>query len=242
MIRFFRNIRQQLLGEGKTGKYLKYAIGEIILVVIGILIALQFNNWNERVKNDAETKEILQAIHSEFVLNKENLKTTIAGHEFCYRHVEELIEMFPIKVDQVNMDSLRTQALNSLGQWTFEPTQSRLKYLISSPYFGMIKDKELQTALLSWESTYEDYQEEEQKATDYNNEILFPYLNTKFPFAIEFSDPRYDRAILQSFEFENMFKKRKTVLTEILYNDTGELERLNTVMNNIITLTANYIK
>lgn len=46
MIKFFRNIRQTLLAQGKTSKYLKYAIGEIILVVIGILIAIQANNWN----------------------------------------------------------------------------------------------------------------------------------------------------------------------------------------------------
>ena len=50
MIKLFRNIRKNLLAEGKTSKYLKYAIGEIILVVIGILIALQVNNWNENRK------------------------------------------------------------------------------------------------------------------------------------------------------------------------------------------------
>ncbi|MBK8633970.1 MAG: hypothetical protein IPN72_10580 [Saprospiraceae bacterium] len=47
MIKLFRNIRQSLLAEGKTSKYLKYAIGEIILVVIGILIALSINTWNK---------------------------------------------------------------------------------------------------------------------------------------------------------------------------------------------------
>jgi len=50
MIKFFRKIRYDLMGKNKTGKYLKYAIGEIILVVIGILIALQINNWNESKK------------------------------------------------------------------------------------------------------------------------------------------------------------------------------------------------
>ena len=50
MIKFFRKIRYQLLGEGNTGKYLKYAIGEIVLVAIGILIALSVNNWNEERK------------------------------------------------------------------------------------------------------------------------------------------------------------------------------------------------
>lgn len=51
MIKFFRKIRKHLLSEGKTGKYLKYALGEIILVMIGILLALQVNNWNEYRKS-----------------------------------------------------------------------------------------------------------------------------------------------------------------------------------------------
>jgi len=50
MIKLFRNIRQNLIMENKTGKYLKYAIGEIVLVVIGILIALSINDWNEVTK------------------------------------------------------------------------------------------------------------------------------------------------------------------------------------------------
>jgi len=52
MINFFRKIRQRLLTENKFSKYLLYGIGEIILVVIGILIALSINNWNEDRKND----------------------------------------------------------------------------------------------------------------------------------------------------------------------------------------------
>lgn len=62
MIKFFRQIRQNLLSEGKTGKYLKYAIGEIILVVIGILIALQVNNQNQ-IKNEKKAlKNYLEKI------------------------------------------------------------------------------------------------------------------------------------------------------------------------------------
>ena len=57
MIKFFRKIRQRLLTENKFSKYLLYAIGEIILVVIGILIALQVNNYNEAKKQEIKTKE-----------------------------------------------------------------------------------------------------------------------------------------------------------------------------------------
>jgi hypothetical protein len=59
MIKFFRRIRQNLLSEGKTGKYLKYALGEIALVMIGILLALQVNNWNENRKAYSNSKDYL---------------------------------------------------------------------------------------------------------------------------------------------------------------------------------------
>ena len=70
MIKIFRNIRKSLLNEGKTGKYFRYAIGEIILVVIGILIALQVNNWNNNINSRNEEKmailEIYQSLKFEF--------------------------------------------------------------------------------------------------------------------------------------------------------------------------------
>lgn len=59
MTKFFRKIRKNLVSEGKTGKYLRYALGEIILLVIGILIALQINNWNERQKENKREKVLL---------------------------------------------------------------------------------------------------------------------------------------------------------------------------------------
>ncbi len=94
MIKLFRNIRKNLLNEGKTTKYFKYAIGEIILVVIGILIALQINNWNEarkdqkylnvvyaQIKNDLERDKIKMDTLIKFFTSKNERLTAIVNQE-----------------------------------------------------------------------------------------------------------------------------------------------------------------
>jgi len=77
MIKFFRKIRQNLLWEGKTGKYFKYAVGEIILVVIGILIALQINNWYEDRKLIVKEKETYKNIITDLKRDLVQLETSI---------------------------------------------------------------------------------------------------------------------------------------------------------------------
>ena len=74
MIKFFRKIRQNLLMENKTGTYFKYAIGEIILVVIGILIALQINNWNENRKLQNEELNLLLEVKSNLEVTLNNFR------------------------------------------------------------------------------------------------------------------------------------------------------------------------
>lgn len=73
MIKFFRKIRQNLLSEGRTGKYLKYAVGEIILVVIGILIAIQLNNLNEYRKERNKEFSFLQKLKEDVNLDIRDL-------------------------------------------------------------------------------------------------------------------------------------------------------------------------
>tara|TARA_R110002111_G_scaffold204953_3_gene269635 strand:- start:1687 stop:2502 length:816 start_codon:yes stop_codon:yes gene_type:complete len=79
MIKFLRRIRQNLLTENKFSKYMLYAIGEILLVVIGILIALQINNWNEGRKAKAQEvssmKEIIENLKYDIVRCQKNIKT-----------------------------------------------------------------------------------------------------------------------------------------------------------------------
>jgi tetratricopeptide (TPR) repeat protein len=75
MIKFFRKKRQNLLSEGKTGKYLKYALGEIALVVIGIVIALQINNWNENRKSDNILKNYYNQILKDLAKDNDRIYT-----------------------------------------------------------------------------------------------------------------------------------------------------------------------
>jgi hypothetical protein len=79
MVKFFRRIRQNLLDEGKTTRYFKYAIGEIFLVVIGILIALQINNWNENKKTSTKVKNVLIALQNDLVQDTILISTKLPG-------------------------------------------------------------------------------------------------------------------------------------------------------------------
>lgn len=92
MIQFFRRIRQNLLHENKFSKYLLYAIGEIILVVIGILLALQINNWNELNKQTAEEEEILISLKEELKNNISVLKASIKENKEYVDHTNYLID------------------------------------------------------------------------------------------------------------------------------------------------------
>ena len=69
MIKFFRRIKQKLIKEGNLKRYSLYAIGEILLVVIGILIAMQLNTWNQKRLNEKEENRILQDISEELQYN-----------------------------------------------------------------------------------------------------------------------------------------------------------------------------
>ena len=80
-MKFYRKIRQKLLSEGKTSKYFRYAIGEILLVMIGILLALQVNNWNDRRIEAKREQTILKNLHAEFNDNLTELQRIYHGSE-----------------------------------------------------------------------------------------------------------------------------------------------------------------
>ncbi|WP_347924540.1 hypothetical protein [Pontimicrobium sp. SW4] len=80
MIKFFRHIRKSLIIKNKTGKYFKYAIGEIALVMIGILLALQINNWNEDKKTAKIIEKTLERIEIEIKTNQKQINDVYQYH------------------------------------------------------------------------------------------------------------------------------------------------------------------
>lgn len=151
MIKLFRNIRKNLLIEDKTSKYLKYAIGEIVLVVIGILIALQINNWNQnRIENEALRgylkniksnikNDLKQASDLNFVLDQlaNNTQTfwdlksksnfTIADYRLTEDHFNTLFNLEP-----------------------FSPNMYGFETLKSTGYMGKLQDTDMETLLFSY--------------------------------------------------------------------------------------------
>lgn len=238
MIKFFRKIRQNLLSEGKTGKYLKYAFGEIVLVVIGILIALQINNWNESRKNSNKEIAILSNIHKEFKLNKKQLDSVVKQHQHVYSNCAKIMSLFPItaKPTSSTLDSLSYQLFWSYGGVTFNPSQTSINALSSTSTFDIIKNDTLKDLLISWNDLIEDYQEEELRARQYMIDQYDPYMAKHFDFKFNFKDKRNDFKALQTLQFEYLVKNNHLLMEDILIK-SGELQKVQKTINSIIALT-----
>ena len=108
MIKFFRKIRQNLLMENKTSKYFKYAIGEIVLVVIGILIALQINNWNEQRKLSEKATKYVNKIKNDLKVDTLNIGKLIKKGNDYKKNIEKYFDYFDSSDSlNISMDSLR---------------------------------------------------------------------------------------------------------------------------------------
>ncbi len=144
MIKFFRKIRYQLLGEGKTGKYLKYAIGEIVLVVIGILIALSINNWNENRKNSIEEKTILESLLENLKLSKIQSELLISEENSLK---QSLIQILGIDSNSTKMNSkIISDSTFKNAAWELfsdQPTFNAYNNLKNTNKLSLIKNKNI---------------------------------------------------------------------------------------------------
>ena len=171
MIKFFRKIRQNLLSEGKTGKYFKYAIGEILLVMIGILLALQVNNWNNSRIEDNREQTILRNLHSDFRENINELNRIYEGSEESYKSSVRLLE---IVKDSIQLKPKEIEAhLNSIinGFYSLD--------LNSASVDNIIKDVELRKHISNWSFILADSEDDIEIFYDYMFNFFIPSLNDK---------------------------------------------------------------
>jgi hypothetical protein len=172
MIKFFRKSRQNMINKNRIGKYLLYAIGEIVLVVIGILIALQINNWNEKQKDIAQEQLILEQLKSEYQNNLTQLEEKILmrneGLEASYSLLNQ--------IDNTNINE--EELYKSLWQLLRDPTFDPIKNdIVGSEKLRLIKNDTLVRALSNWSSEVLQVQEWEIEFKKLRTEILVPCYN-----------------------------------------------------------------
>lgn len=230
---------------GKTAKYFKYAIGEIILVVIGILIALQVNNWNEQRKDQHKEAEFLKQIHTEFSENKKQFEIIKNFHLKSLKSCQWMLKNQPFKT--ANLDSLRYHSLWSRVSYTFDPSQSSIKSLISSGSINLIQDFELRELIIRWQDLINDYLEEEIEMRKFTIDFFIPFTLDNFKLYTE--DERFDEVLnfeqKQLEKYLNLIARKKRILNEILFvasdrenkKTKTEIEKVRTTMNLIIEKT-----
>ncbi len=242
MIKVFRNIRRLLIDQNNMGKYLKYAIGEILLVVIGILIALQINNWNEQRKLDKKEQAFLNEINLDFKSNKSQLDSIIANNSVSYHAAQQLIV---IMATFNHNDPQRTQENEHFADsvvyynnlmWknkSFNPKNGTVEALLNSSSFDLIRNDTLRRLLISWKDVLGDYLEEEKFAENFLYNEYGPWARTSFdPDATD--DPENSKAFFSKTHRNYIYQ-----LKGDLYNSlkTVRDEGVVKMIDDIIRLT-----
>ena len=170
-MKIFRNIRQKLASENKVMAYLRYAIGEIVLVVIGILIALQVNNWNENRKSNAELNQITENLKQEFESNHNTLKKVVSSINYTQKGSLEILSIIgrSVNLAKINLDSLIETSLR-FPTWT--PSNYVLNDLKSSGKLALIKDIRLKELLFKWEKEIKNISDWNRRMEESSRDIV----------------------------------------------------------------------
>jgi len=178
MIKFFRKIRQRLLNENRFSKYLLYATGEIVLVVIGILIALQINNWNENKKQQKEVQNALMEIKNDLILDQMVLHEALNRKNEEYDKQQRVIDILDHKKEMVqDFDKL-------LGHLMLKRNVEFTKNgfdLLKDMGIGKIEDDDFRIKLTSYyDLSLPRIQAEIDDDTDEFQSIWLPYVREHF--------------------------------------------------------------
>lgn len=168
MIKFFRHIRQSMINQNRTKKYLLYAIGEIILVVIGILIALQINNWNEERKLKQQEDTYYCKILEDLRADINNIDSTIVSLDKRQVAAKRLLtNLLKIQEDKT---VILADYISALRSRQFFPTKAAINDITSSGKLENLKNETLKEAILDF-YTNQNYA---LGVVDKNNDQLAP--------------------------------------------------------------------
>lgn len=150
MIKFFRKIRQNMIKENRTTKYMLYAIGEIVLVVIGILIALQINNANEIQKNKVTESKYIEEMLEDFEINLQTSKKALSALERDLPALIELLKQSSLDAPTVSIDSLNKMFSFMQSMPFYSSTDRVYNNIMGSGDLKLITSSELKTALSNY--------------------------------------------------------------------------------------------
>ncbi len=160
--------------KNKTGKYFKYAIGEIILVVIGILIALSINNWNENNKSEKETSFQLSKLRDNLNADKVQLKEDNSMTNFYISNLIYCVNVLSNEID-APLDEFLDSFYQISNLISFNQTRGTFDGLISSGKIELINNQNLLDALFSYYNDTE-YKGWDSALKDYSRNVIMPYL------------------------------------------------------------------
>jgi len=175
MIKFFRKIRYDLMEKNKTGKYFKYAFGEIILVVIGILIALAINNWNENRKLKNQEIIYLENLKNDINTQIQMLDVYIDFENIIIDQTNDITKHYELNDGFKNMDSIFPKINDLTTRWTFTNANMTLLQMLNSNQINIIQNRELREELIAYNQQIDLF----TKNTNINNTNLIDNFTTR---------------------------------------------------------------
>jgi hypothetical protein len=234
MIKFFRKIRYDLLEKNKTGKYLKYAIGEIFLVVIGILIALSINNWNENRKSKILEKSILIELKKSMYSDIENqIRPNILQLDQDLNNIK-VIEQF-LNNELIYHDSISRKFRSLMFSKHFKWEVTAYK-ILENQGINIIRNPKLKESILSnYNMRYPEVKDFLENFSNNLNLFFRPIMRSNFAF--EYSDSLNTKYIplditdlLSNKEFKNAVN---TAFLNFSYNLKAHKELENEILKTI---------
>jgi hypothetical protein len=182
MIKLFSKIRQNLIMANKTGKYVKYAIGEIILVMIGILLALQVNNWNQNRIEQSEENEVIAKLHKDFKENKKVLKDFLIDIKSMRNSEETLMRLIGATKEELYKHNLDSLFYVTFSASEFAFADNTIKNTMHSGKLNLLKNEKITDLLYKWNTLSEIRTTRMLKLDDWANSQFIPYLLSKISF------------------------------------------------------------